>query len=236
MPDPDDFDLNALIRQIAAGQEGVHVVDVADLGTLPPEMRKAAHTLGAVNALIDHRQQLVEAADVYLARRIATQLAETPPDDGGGVDLSLDGTARQLAADADITAWEALSPNGLRDILTISAQWLAANQHRYLPNAPETRAEIAGMLGDKHSRDLWMLADEELTKSGDASDQVQMIPDNPELPPLSTSPTNQAAAEIVANYDVLVVLVTAAFLHMAGRVLELNATEAWNEFLQAHLQ
>ncbi|WP_018685387.1 hypothetical protein [Actinokineospora enzanensis] len=236
MPDPDDFDLTALIRQVAAGHDGVHVVDVADLGGLPPEMRKAAHTLGAVNALINYRQQLIEAADVYLARRIATQLAETPPDEGGGADLSLDSTARKLATDADLNAWKELSPNGLRDILTLSAQWLATTQHRYLPDAPETRAEVAGMLGDKYSLDLWKLADEELTNAGDAYDQAQMIPDNPEQPPLSTSPTNQAAAEIVAAADVLDVLVTAAFLHMAGRALELNATEAWNEFLQALLQ
>jgi hypothetical protein len=121
----DDVDLSKLVREAAAGMDGVTVVDFADLGVLPPEARKATHILAAVNAVADFLTQLTEACDIYLARRIAAQLAETPPDGDGGLDLSLGETATRIAADAGPTGWDELQVHGRRDILTTCAQRLA---------------------------------------------------------------------------------------------------------------
>jgi hypothetical protein len=115
----DDVDLSKLVREAAAGMDGVTVVDFADLGVLPPEARKATHILA------DFLTQLTEACDIYLARRIAAQLAETPPDGDGGLDLSLGETATRIAADAGPTGWDELQVHGRRDILTTCAQRLA---------------------------------------------------------------------------------------------------------------
>lgn len=99
-------------RSSKAGLDGVTVVDFADLGVLPPEARKAAHILAAVNAVADFLTQLTEACDIYLARRIAAQLAETPPDGDGGLDLSLGETATRIATDADPAGWDKLQVHG----------------------------------------------------------------------------------------------------------------------------
>ncbi|MFF3443531.1 hypothetical protein [Streptosporangium sp. NPDC002721] len=135
------------------------MVDFADLGTLPPEARKAAHILAAVNVVADFLAQITEACDIYLARRISAQLAETQPDDDGGLDLSLDKVAEQIAADADPDGWEEIHPHGRRDILTTCAQRLATVQRQHLPDKPETWEEVAQMIGSPFpiAGNLWTL-------------------------------------------------------------------------------
>ncbi|MER6950994.1 hypothetical protein ABT294_43970 [Nonomuraea sp. NPDC000554] len=49
----DDLELAALVRELAAGHDHVHVVDFADLGTLPPHLRKAGHQRAAAQARRD---------------------------------------------------------------------------------------------------------------------------------------------------------------------------------------
>ncbi|HUR03168.1 MAG TPA: hypothetical protein VM347_11550 [Nonomuraea sp.] len=237
MSERDDVDLSKLVREAAVGMDGVAVVDFADLGVLPPEARKAAHILAAVNAVADFLAQLTEACHVYLARRIAAQLAETSPNGDGGLDLSLGETAMRIAADADPAGWNELHVHGRRDILTTCAQHLATVQHRHLPDIPEARADLAGMIGNTFSigGNLWVLADKELTEAGDGFEQVRMLPDSVDLPPQASSPTNQRAAKVVADFDGVSLLANAAILLMVAQVIELNATGGWEEFLQENL-
>jgi len=239
MPDHnDEVDLHQLVREAAAGIDGVTVVDFADLGTLPPEARKAAHILAAVNVVADFLAQITEACDVYLARRISAQLAETSPDDGGGLDLSLGEVAKQIAADADPDGWEGIHSHGRRDILTTCARRLATVQHRHLPDTPEARAEVAGMIGTPFSiaGNLWVFADRELTEAGAGYEQVEMLPDSVDLPPRDTSPTNQHAATVVAGFDAVSLLANAAILLMVAQVIELNATGEWEQFLHENVR
>ncbi|WP_329431088.1 hypothetical protein OG339_48860 (plasmid) [Streptosporangium sp. NBC_01495] len=238
MPDHDDFDLNELVRQVTAGMDGVTVVDFADLGTLPPEARKAAHILGAVNVVADFLGQITEACGIYLARWISTQLAETQPDGDGALDLSLETVAEQIAADADPAGWEEIHPHGRRDILTTCAQRLATVQRRHLPDEPETGEEVAQMIGNPFpiAGNLWMLASRELKEAGDDYEQVRMLPDSVDLPPRESSPTNQHAAKVVADFDAVSLLANAAILLMVAQVIELNATGEWTEFLEENLR
>jgi hypothetical protein len=233
----DDFDLSKLVHEAAAGMDGVRVVDFADLGTLPPEARKAAHILASVNVVADFLAQLTEACDVYLARRIAAQLAGTRPDGDGGLDLSLGEVAKQIAADADPAGWEEIHLHGQRDILTTCAQRLATVQHRHLPDKPGTRADVAQMIGDTFSigGNLWVLADKELQEAGPAFERVRMLPDSVDLPPRGSSPTNQRAAEVARDFDVVSLLANAAILLMVAQTIELNATGGWEQFLQENL-
>ncbi|MER5323167.1 hypothetical protein [Streptosporangium roseum] len=71
MSERDDVDLSKLVREVAAGMDGVTVVDFADLGVLPPEARKAAHILATVNAVADFLAQLTEACDICPAELLA---------------------------------------------------------------------------------------------------------------------------------------------------------------------
>ncbi|TMR22486.1 hypothetical protein ETD86_11620 [Nonomuraea turkmeniaca] len=226
-----------MVREAAAGMDGVTVVDFADLGVLPPEARKAAHILAEVNAVADFLAQLTEACDIYLARRIAAQLAETSPDGDGGLDLSLGETATRIAADADPAAWDELQMHARRDILTTCAQRLATVQQRHLPDTPEARANLAKMIGNTFAigGNLWVFADKELMEAGDGFEQVRMLPDSVDLPPRASSPTNQHAAKVVADFDGVSLLANAAILLMVAQVIELNATGGWDEFLQENL-
>jgi hypothetical protein len=82
---------------------------------------------------------------------------------------------------------------------------------------------------------LWVLADKELTEAGDGFEQVRMLPDSVDLPPRASSPTNQRAAKVVADFDGASLLANAAILLMAAQVIELNATGGWEKFLQENL-
>ncbi|SDM71416.1 hypothetical protein [Nonomuraea jiangxiensis] len=169
-----------------------------------------------------------------MLHRIAAQLAETQPDADGALDLSLGDTAKQIAADADITVWEDLRPYGRRDILTTCAQRLATIQHRHPADEPEARAVVVEMIGSPFAvgGNLWVLADKELQQAGRAFEQVKMLPDNVDLSPCATSPTNQHAAKIVGDVDAVSLLANAAILLMVAQVIELNATGGWDQFLQ----
>jgi hypothetical protein len=234
---PGDFDLVGIVRQATARIDGVTVIDFADLGATPPEVRKAGHMLAAVNAVADFGLQLFEACDVYLARRINEQLVKNQgPDADGALDLSLGDTARRIAADADVSVWDELHLAARRDILTTAARTLAVAQRQYSPTVDDA-ADIGGMIGNSFAiaGNLWVSADQELTAAADDWENVPMVPDQVNGPPLATSPTNALAARKVADYDSQELLANAAILVMASRVLELNRTGGWNQFLQASL-
>ena len=80
-----------------------------------------------------------------------------------------------------------------------------------------------------------MLADQELQAAGPAFERVRMLPDSVDLPPRESSPTNQRAAKIVADFDVVSLLANAAILLMVAQTIELNATGGWEQFLQENL-
>jgi hypothetical protein len=60
------------------------------------------------------------------------------------------------------------------------------------------------MIGEAFSigGNLWVLADGELQEVGPAFERVRMLPDSVDLPPGKSSPTNQRAAKVVAEFDV----------------------------------
>ncbi|MDP4511804.1 hypothetical protein [Nonomuraea turcica] len=186
----DDLDLAALVRELAAEHgDNLHVVDFAELGALPPQVRKAGHQLAAATAAMELVTSFHEIGTYHLAETIAAAYEQASgADDGGGLELDLDGAATATAADPDLTElWEAAQTGARRDLVASLAQLLALTRRRRGLDADD----VAAMIGSHaHPGRLWMLAERQLddaAASGRDLEREPMLPDASHLPALATS-------------------------------------------------
>lgn len=239
MTHPENIDLAAIVREAAAGHPNVQVVDFADLGQLPPEVRRAGHMIAQAEGAMSLVVSFHEAATYYLARTIAAAYKQAGgADDEGGVDLDLDTAAGDTADDPDVRQlWEQALPGARRDLVASVAQLLALTRRRRGVAQDEVARMIGQYAGAGHT---WRLAEQQLDDAVAAGRDWQsepMLPDGPHLPALASSPVSVQAERVVTNVgnDARVILVNAAILVAVATVVETNATGNWEALLSVAL-
>ena len=237
-PSDDDFDLLDLVRRAAAehGQDDIAVLDFADLGQLPPQLRKAGHMMAQAMSAMDLITSFHEIATHHLASTIALALHHAGgADAGGGVDIEIDTAAQATAEDPELLKlWESARPGARRDLLASLAQLLAVTRRRR--RAEESH--VAAMIGDHADAGrLWMLAERQLDDAAAAGrdwETEPMLPDAPHLPALASSPVSVAAERATTDAEVNDhhLRLGAAVLLDVATVIETNATGRWKELLR----
>jgi hypothetical protein len=237
MSTDDENDLATLIRQAAArhGDGNIRVVDFADMGELPPELRRAGHIVAQTMGAMDLVATFHEVTTYHLARHIADVLVLAGrADSEGGVDIDVDTVATTTAADPDLLElWKTARPGARRDLLASLVQLLTLTRRR----RGIEKDQVAAMIG-QHAMpgQLWTRAEHQLedaVAAGRGWEDEPMLPDGPQLPALTSSPVSVAAEQLVTsgNVDGFHLRSGAAVLLVAATVLETNATGRWSELL-----